>query len=58
MATFGYTRYDRINNVSTLDTTSKRIQLSMTARTTTRTAVGASNIILSASYILRNKYAN
>ena len=58
VATFSYARYDRINNASTLDTTTKRIQLSMTARTTTQTAVGASNIILSASYILRNKYAN
>ncbi len=53
-----YARFDRINNVSTLDTTTKRIQLNMTARTTTRTVTGASNIILSASYILRNKYAN
>lgn len=58
VATFSYSRFDRINNPSTLDTTTKRIQLSMTARTTTRTAPGASNIILSASYILRNKYAN
>jgi Tfp pilus assembly protein PilW len=58
VVTFSYARFDRINNPSTLDTTTKRIQLSMTARTTTQTAVGASNIILSASYILRNKYAN
>jgi Tfp pilus assembly protein PilW len=58
VSTFSYSRFDRINNPSTLDTTTKRIQLSMTARTTTQTAAGASNIILSASYILRNKYAN
>lgn len=58
VATFSYSRYDRIDNASTADTTTKRIQLSMTARTTTRTVPGASNIILSASYILRNKYAN
>jgi Tfp pilus assembly protein PilW len=58
VVTFSYSRFDRINNPSTLDTTTKRIQLSMTARTTSQTAVGASNIILSASYILRNKYAN
>lgn len=55
---FTFSRFDRINNPATLDTTTKRIQLSMTARTTSNTAVGASNIILSASYILRNKYAN
>jgi Tfp pilus assembly protein PilW len=58
VTTFSYARYDRIDNPATQDTTTKRIQLSMTARTTTRTVPGASNIILSASYILRNKYAN
>ncbi|HSH93271.1 MAG TPA: prepilin-type N-terminal cleavage/methylation domain-containing protein [Roseimicrobium sp.] len=58
IVSFSYARYDRINNPATLDTTTKRIQFSMTARTSTRTAAGASNIILSASYILRNKYAN
>jgi prepilin-type N-terminal cleavage/methylation domain-containing protein len=58
IVTFNFARYDRINNPATLDTTTKRIQFSMTARTSTRTAAGASNVILSASYILRNKYAN
>jgi prepilin-type N-terminal cleavage/methylation domain-containing protein len=58
VVSFSYSRYDRINNPATLDTTTKRIQLSMTARTTTKTTATASNIILSASYILRNKYAN
>lgn len=60
VVSFAYSRFDRINNPSTVDTTTKRIQLSMTASTaaTTRTVPGASNIILSASYILRNKYAN
>jgi Tfp pilus assembly protein PilW len=53
---FSYSRYDRINNPSTMDMTTKR----MTASTAnvTRTVPGASNIILSASFILRNKYAN
>jgi prepilin-type N-terminal cleavage/methylation domain-containing protein len=55
---FTYSRFDRINNPSTMDMTTKRIQLNMTARTTTVTTASASNIILSASYILRNKYAN
>lgn len=58
VVSFNYSRFDRINNPSTMDMTTKRIQLSMTARTATVTAAGASNIILSASYILRNKYAN
>jgi prepilin-type N-terminal cleavage/methylation domain-containing protein len=57
---FTYSRFDRINNPATMDMTTKRIQLSMTASTAnvTRTVPGASNIILSASFILRNKYAN
>jgi prepilin-type N-terminal cleavage/methylation domain-containing protein len=60
VVSFSYSRYDRINNAATLDMTTKRIQLNMTASTasTTRTVPGASNIILSASFILRNKYAN
>lgn len=58
VVSFSYARYDRINNPAAQDMTTKRIQISMTARTTSNTAVGASNIILSASYILRNKYAN
>ena len=55
---FAYTRFDRLNNPTSADLTTKRIQLSMTARANTTTVAGASNIILSASYILRNKYAN
>lgn len=60
VTTFTYSRYDRINNPATLDPTTKRIQLNMTASTAgvTRTVPGASNIIVSASFILRNKYAN
>lgn len=53
-----YARFNRLNGTATSNQTTKRIQLSMTARTTTRTVANASNIILSASYILRNKYAN
>ena len=55
---FTYTRFDRLNNPTSADLTTKRIQLSMTARANTTTVAGASNVILSASYILRNKYAN
>ena len=55
---FAYTRFDRMNNPSSADLTTTRIQLSMTARANSTTVSGASNIILSASYILRNKYAN
>jgi prepilin-type N-terminal cleavage/methylation domain-containing protein len=58
VATFAYSRFDRIDNPSTSNVTTKRIQLSMIVRSTTRTAAIASNNILSASYILRNKPVN
>lgn len=58
IVTFNYARFDRLNLPSTADTTTKRIQLSMKASTSAQTAATTSNIILSSSYILRNKYAN
>lgn len=58
VVSLSYARFNRLNTAATSNETTKRIQLSMTARTTSNTAVSASNIILSASYILRNKYAN
>jgi prepilin-type N-terminal cleavage/methylation domain-containing protein len=58
VSSFTYTRFDRIDNASTSDVTTKRIQLSMIVRSTTRTTATASNNILSASFILRNKPTN
>lgn len=58
VATFSYARFDRLDNPSTADATTKRVQLSMIVRSTTRTVAAATNNILSASYILRNKPVN
>ena len=55
VSTFAYSRFDRLDNTTTSDTNTKRVQLSMIVRTTTRTVATASNNILSASFILRNK---
>lgn len=53
-----YARYDRVDNVSSSDATTKRIQLTMGINTLAGVTVSVSNNILSASYILRNKPAN
>ena len=58
VSSFSYARYDRVDNVSTSNVTTKRIQLSMIVRTANVTVVGATNNILSASFILRNKPVN
>ena len=65
VSTFAYSRYDRIDGVldpavisTANDNSTKRVQLSMIVRTTTRTVATASNNILSASFILRNKPVN
>jgi Tfp pilus assembly protein PilW len=58
ITTFAYARFDRMDNAAAQDASTKRIQLTMTARTANRTAVDATNNILSASYILRNKPVN
>lgn len=58
VSSFSYSRFDRVDNVSTSNVTTKRIQLSMVVRTANVTVVGATNNILSASFILRNKPVN
>lgn len=58
VVTFAFSRFDRLDNIAAQDTSTKRIQVTMTARTQTRTVADATNNILSASYILRNKPVN
>lgn len=62
ISTFVFSRYDRVDNLIdpsvTIDTSTKRIQLSMLARTSRTTLVDATNNVLSASFILRNKPGN
>ena len=58
VSSFSYARFDRVDNASTSNVTTKRIQVSMIVRTASVTVVGATNNILSASFILRNKPVN
>jgi Tfp pilus assembly protein PilW len=58
VSSFAYSRFDRVDNASTSNVTTKRIQVSMVVRTANVTVVGATNNILSASFILRNKPVN
>lgn len=53
-----YARFNRLNVATTSNVTTKRIQLTLVVRKTSRTVAAASNTILSASYILRNKPVN
>lgn len=59
---FAFSRFDRIGaplsstaTAQALNIQTKRIQLYMTVRSTSKTVVAATNTILSASFILRNK---
>lgn len=58
VTTCTYSRFDRVDGVASDDPSTKRIQISMIVRTTKQTVPGATNNILSASFILRNKIAN
>jgi Tfp pilus assembly protein PilW len=50
-----FERFDRVNNATTSPTATKRIKLTLVARIQDKTVAAATNTILSASYILRNK---
>ena len=62
VSTFLFSRYDRVDNAIdpgvTINTSTKRIQLSMLVRSSRNTLVDSTNNILSASFILRNKPGN
>ena len=53
-----FRRFDRLDNLTTSTTNTKRLEFSLTARTTANTVVAATDHLISASYILRNKPAN
>ncbi len=55
VTTFLFTRFDRQNHPTESNTSTKRIQISMTVTTTARTVVATTDQLVSASYILRNK---
>jgi hypothetical protein len=60
--TFGYEAFDRLDNVLTSPGTTpnaiKRVQLKMLLRKQQVTTVAQTNVVVSASFILRNKPAN
>jgi Tfp pilus assembly protein PilW len=58
VASCAFARFNRLNAATAADVTTKRIQLTLAVRRTSQTVASASNTILSASYILRNKPAN
>jgi hypothetical protein len=53
-----FARFDRLNNATTNPLATKRIQLTLVAERKSQTVAAATNTILSASYILRNRLVN
>lgn len=58
VASCSFARFNRLDAPTTSDEQTKRIQISMTTRRTDPTTVEARNVLVSSSYILRNKLAN
>jgi hypothetical protein len=58
VASCTFARFDRLNVATTSPASTKRIQLTLVVRRKSQTVAAASNTILSASYILRNKLVN
>lgn len=58
VTTFSFARFNRLNGTTTSNASTKRIQISMTVTTTAQTVVAATDQLVSASYILRNKPAS
>lgn len=53
-----FTRFTRTNTVAGDDFSAKRLQLTMNLRTTAQTTVDQNTLVVSASYVLRNKPSN
>lgn len=53
-----FARYTRTNAVATNELLTKRLQLTMNLRTTRQTTVDQNTLVISASYVLRNKPSN
>jgi prepilin-type N-terminal cleavage/methylation domain-containing protein len=54
----GFARYTRTNAVAASELSTKRLQLTMNLRTTRQTTVDQNTLVVSASYVLRNKPSN
>jgi Tfp pilus assembly protein PilW len=55
VASCSFERFDRLNGTTTSTTATKRIKITLVARSKDQTVAAATNTILSAAYILRNK---
>lgn len=58
VTSFAFSRFDRLNADATTDPSTKRIQIAMTIAITSQTVVSATDSLVSASFILRNKVAS
>jgi hypothetical protein len=58
VGSLAFIRYTRTNAVANDDASAKRLQLTMNLRTTAPTTVDQNTLVISASYVLRNKTSN
>lgn len=58
VTSLNFSRYTRTNTPATDDFSAKRLQLTMNLRTTAQTTVDQNTLVVSASYVLRNKPSN
>ena len=58
VTSLAFTRFTRTNTVAADDFSAKRLQLTMNLRTTAQTTVDQNTLVVSASYVLRNKPSN
>ena len=58
VSSFAFERYNRLDATAANDLETKRVQITLNVRRTQTSLVAASTILVSASYILRNKTVN
>ncbi|HKB56276.1 MAG TPA: hypothetical protein VKC51_01690 [Lacunisphaera sp.] len=58
VTSLSFTRFTRTNVAATDNFSTKRLQLTMNLRTTAQTTVDQNTLVVSASYVLRNKPSN
>lgn len=58
VTSLAFTRFTRTNTAAADDFSTKRLQLTMNLRTTAQTTVDQNTLVISASYVLRNKPSN
>jgi Tfp pilus assembly protein PilW len=58
VTSLAFMRYTRTNTVAADDFSAKRLQLTMNLRTSAQTTVDQNTLVVSASYVLRNKPSN